>query len=87
MTRKRREEWADALRGWSERVRAGRGEAGAHAGPLRARQAECVRVGVGPGERERGSRPGWAACCWAAAGGEKRVGPRRGMFGLVTGLD
>ena len=73
---------AGALRGWSECVRAGRGEEGAHAGPLRARRTECVRVGVGPRERERGSRPGWAAC-W---GGKEGWAERRVWAGLGFGF-
>ena len=75
VTRKRREERAGVLRGWSERVRAGRGEAGAHAGPLRTRRAECVRV---ESAQERGGAG--AGPAGPRAGEGRRVGPGKKVW-------
>ena len=75
VTRKRREKRAGALRGWSECVWAGQGEAGAHAGPLRARRAECVRV---ESAQERGSTG--AGPAGPRAGEGRRVGPGKNVW-------
>ena len=73
---------AGALRGWSERVRAGRGEAGAHAGQLRARRASACGL---ESAQERGSAG--AGPAGPRAGEGRRVGLRE-EFGLgwVLGL-
>ena len=67
VTRKRREERAGALRGWSERVWGSREEAGAHAGQLRARRASACGL---ESAQERGS-------AGAGPAGPRAVGPQR----------